>query len=96
MVVHINLNSVFLPLLDLLSLGFIFFLLVVIELVSGLNSDVEGVLGGLRKALVTSPKENAVRTGLVLRPYSTSLVLNSTPGFLQFYDTDTASLSNEV
>lgn len=68
----------------------------VVELVSGLNSDVEGVLGGVRRALVAVPGENPVKTGLVLRPSSSSLVLNSSPGFLQFYDTVTGALAEEV
>ena len=71
-------------------------LFLVVKLVSGLNSELEGTLGGLKKAYVTTPEENGVRTGLVLRPHSTSLVLNSTPGFLQFFDTETKTLSTEV
>ena len=68
----------------------------VVRLVSGLNSDVEGTLGGLRRAFETASTENAVRTGLRLHPSSRALVLNSSPGLLQFFDTDTLSLSSEV
>ena len=67
-----------------------------VELVSGLNSEVEGALGGLRRA---QSGESPVRTGLVLHPSSSSsscLVLNSSPGFLQFYDTATGVLSQEA
>lgn len=71
-------------------------LFLVIRLVSGLNSEVEGTLGGLRRAHVTTPGENGVRTGLMLHPQSKALVLNSTPGLLQFYDTETQHLSSEV
>lgn len=66
------------------------------ELVSGLNSEVEGVLGGLRRALPTQSGEGPVRTGLVPRPPSSCLVLNSSPGFLQFYDAATGVLSQEA
>ena len=68
----------------------------VIQLVSGLNSDVEGTLGGLRRAFVAAPKEEGVWSGLVLHPRSRILVLNSTPGLLQFFDTETRALSSEV
>lgn len=68
----------------------------VIQLVSGLNSDVEGTLGGLRRAFVAAPKEEGVWSGLVLHPHSKILVLNSTPGLLQFFDTETRALSSEV
>ena len=67
-----------------------------IQLVSGLNSNVEGTLGGLRRAFVLTPEENGLRTGLQFHPLSKSLVLNSTPGFVQFYDTKTQALSSEV
>lgn len=63
---------------------------------SGLNSEVESVLGGLRRALMAGSEEKAVRTGLVLCPSSHSLVLNSSPGLLQFYDTLAPTLSEEV
>ncbi len=75
---------------------FEFFSNSVVKLVSGLNSELEGTLGGLKKAYATTPEENGMRMGLVLRPHSTSLVLNSTPGFLQCFDTETQALSTEV
>lgn len=78
------------------SVTFPCYCVLVIRLVSGLNSDVEGTLGGLRRAFVTSPGENGLRTGLRLHPLSKTLVLNSTPGLVQFFDTETQSLSSEV
>ena len=39
---------------------------------------------------------SSIRTGLVLRPATSCLVLNSSPGFLQFYDPVSGLLSEEV
>ena len=55
------------------------------------------MLGGLRRTLVTEEGEaSSIRTGLVLRPATSCLVLNSSPGFLQFYDPVSGLLSEEV
>ena len=64
----------------------------VIQVVSGMNLVVEGYLGGIRTAWL-SPQQNGMKTGLVLCPNSKSLVLNSTPGVLQFYDTATRKVT---
>ena len=68
----------------------------VICLLSGLDTEVEHVVGGLRKAYLQDPKQNGMRTGLVWCPRSNSLLLNSTPGFLQFYDPFTDTVTGEV
>ncbi len=59
-----------------------------IQILSGLNLDVEGSLGGLRRAWLALNK-NGMKTGLVVCPNSKSLVFNSTPGVLQFYEART-------
>ena len=59
-----------------------------IVMLSGLSLEEDGLLGGLRQAW-SSPKVGEVRTGLVLCPRNRSLVLNSSPGVLQFYDVTT-------
>ena len=68
----------------------------VICLLSGLDTEVEHVVGGLRKAYMQNPKQNGLKTGLVWCPRSNSLLLNSTPGFLQFYDPFTDTVTKEV
>ena len=68
----------------------------VIRLVSGLDTEVECTLGGLRRAHTQDPRENGVKTGLVLDPHSKSIVLNSTPGFLQFYKPGNDTVTQEV
>ena len=63
-----------------------------VQVLSGLSLIVKGFLGDLRKAWL-SPGNSGMKTGLVLRPDSKSLVLNSTPGLLQFFDTSTGTVS---
>ena len=58
--------------------------------------EVEHVVGGLRKAYLQDPKQSGLRTGLVWCPRSNSILLNSTPGFLQFYDPFTDTVTKEV
>ena len=54
------------------------------------------MVGGLRKAYMQDPKQSGLRTGLVWCPHSNSILLNSTPGFLQFYDPLTDTMIKEV
>ena len=54
------------------------------------------MVGGLRKAYMQDPKQSGLRTGLVWCPRSNSIVLNSTPGVLQFYDPSTDAMIKEV
>ncbi len=70
--------------------------LIVVRLVSGLNNAIECTLGGLRKAFTQDPSENGMKTGLVLDPRSHSIVTNSTPGLLQFYDPYSSAVVEEV
>ena len=68
----------------------------VICLLSGLDTEVEHTVGGLRKAYMQDPRQSGLRIGLVWCPRSNSLLLNSTPGFLQFYDPFTDTVTKEV
>ena len=66
----------------------------VVRIVSGLDTKVEWTLGGLMRA---HSHENGIRTGLVQCGADSKLVaLNSTPGFLQFYNPGTDSIAYEV
>ena len=69
---------------------------IVIHLISGMDTDIKCTLGGLRKAYTQTPDEHGIETGLVLEPRSNSIVLNSIPGFIQFYQPKTDSLVYEV
>jgi NET1-associated nuclear protein 1 (U3 small nucleolar RNA-associated protein 17) len=60
----------------------------IIQVVSGLNNNVEWTVGGLRRSHTQTPGENGMRTGLVWDPRSLSLVANSNPGSLQWYRPD--------
>ncbi len=68
----------------------------VVKVVSGLDTEVEWSFGGLRKAHTQSADQNGIKTGLVLCPRSMSIVTNSTPGFIQFYDPAKDSVKQEV
>ena len=68
----------------------------VVQLVSGLDTEVECTLGVLKRAHTQDPGENGVKTGLVLDPHTKSIVLNSTPGFLQFYKPERDTVAKEV
>ncbi len=68
----------------------------VVKVVSGLDTEVEWSIGGLRRAHTQSPDQNGIKTGLVVDPRSMSLVTNSTPGFIQFYDPVSDSVKQEV
>ena len=71
-------------------------LVAVVCLLSGLDTEVEHIVGGLRKAYVQNPSQSGLRTGLVWCPRSNSILLNSTPGQLQFYDPFTDLVTREV
>ena len=73
---------------------YIYFL--VIRVVSGLNSEVEFTLGGLRAARLQDPSENGMKAGIMLDPRSQALVCNSTPGVLQFYQPERNCVDSEV
>ena len=65
-------------------------------LLSGLDTEVEHMIGGLRKAYLQNPDLNGLKAGLVWCPHTDSILLNSTPGFLQFYNPSTDSVTREV
>jgi hypothetical protein len=68
----------------------------VIQVVSGLNNNVEWTVGGLRRSHTQTPGENGMRTGLVWDPRSLSLVANSNPGSLQWYRPDLDQVTCQV
>ena len=68
----------------------------VIQVVSGLDNNVEWSLGGMRRAHTQDPKENGTRTGLLWDPRSLSIVANSNPGCLQWYRPEVDLVSSQV
>ena len=69
---------------------------IVIYLLSGLDTEVEHIVGGLRKAYLQNLSQSGLKIGLVWCPCTKLVLLNSTPGLLQFYDTSTDSVVREV
>ena len=68
----------------------------VIQVVSGLDNEVEWSVGGMRRAHMQSPKENGMKTGLTWDPRSRSIVANSSPGSLQWYRPDIDAVTTQV
>ncbi len=68
----------------------------VVQVVSGLDTEVEWTIGGLRRSHTQTVDQNGINTGLVICPRSMSIVTNSTPGFIQFYDPVKESVTQQV
>ena len=68
----------------------------VIQVVSGLNNNVEWTVGGLRRAHTQDPRDSGMRTGLVWDPRSCSIVTNGNPGSLQWYRPDVDQVASQV
>ncbi|XP_064402757.1 WD repeat-containing protein 75-like isoform X3 [Halichondria panicea] len=68
----------------------------VVQVVSGLDTEVEWTIGGLRRSHTQTVDQNGINTGLVICPRSMSIVTNSTPGFIQFYDPVKESVTQQL
>ena len=68
----------------------------VIRVVSGLNNDIQFTIGGLRKAFLQDSNALGMKTGLVFCSHSDMIALNSTPGFVQFYNPSSGASMLEV
>ena len=77
---------------------FLFFnyFLLAIHLVSGQSNEVENTLVSLYRALPGLHSNARVSTGLVYDPRTKCIVLNGSPGHLQYFDIFTHRVENQV
>lgn len=75
---------------------YVLYMYVVIQVVCGLNNNVEWTVGGLRRAHTQIPEQSGMRIGLVLDPRSSSIMANGNPGTLQWYKPDLDQVTSQV
>ena len=88
--------SLYLSLSHSLSFSLPLLLLSVISLVSIAGNEVVHTLGSLRKVTGQGGTKGVVKTGMVVDPVSSCLVLDGSLGFLQFYDPKKDAVRSQV